>query len=147
MAVIDLASSKSVWRGLDYFKQNKVKSCKDNGDGTYDGVVVGGGSEEYHIHLDTTHPRKSSCDCPLANGKKIICKHIVAVSFCVDSSEVDRFKSEKTIYASEEDERRSKKYDKYISYAKSLSKGELNRLYAEAMVELDELHMKDKYRK
>ena len=147
MAVIDLASSKSVWRGLDYYKQNKVKSWEDNCDGTYDGVVVGSGNEEYHIHLDMTHPRKSSCDCPLAKGKKIICKHIVAVSFCVDSSEEDRFKNEKTLYTSEEDERRSKKYDKYISYAKSCPKGELNRLYAEAMVELDELRMKDKYGK
>ena len=50
------------------------------------------------------HPRKSTCDCPLANGKKIICKHIVAVSLCLDESEADRFKNEKTIYASEEDE-------------------------------------------
>ena len=52
MVVIDLASSKSVWRGLDYYKQNKVKSCEDNGDGTYVGVVSGNGSEEYHICLD-----------------------------------------------------------------------------------------------
>ena len=95
MGIIDLASSKSVWRGLDYYKQNKVKSFEPNGDGTYEGAVSGSGKEDYRIHLDMNHPRKSTCNCPLANGKRIICKHIVAVSFCVDSSEAERFKSEK----------------------------------------------------
>ena len=145
MGIIDLASSKSVWRGLDYYKQNMVKSCDDNGDGTYEGVVTGSGSEDYHVHLDMIHPRKSTCDCPLAKGKKIICKHIVAVSFYVDESEADRFKNEKTIYASEEEERKTKKYEKYYKYAKSLPKNELCEAYAELMVEMDEVRLKEKY--
>ena len=45
-----------------------------------------------------------------ANGKQIICKHIVAMSFCVDASEADRFKNEKTIYASEEEVHRKEKH-------------------------------------
>ena len=32
------------------------------------------------------------------------------MSFCVDASEADRFKNEKTIYASEEEVRRKEKY-------------------------------------
>lgn len=66
MAVIDLASSKSVWRGLDYYKQNKVKSCDDNGDGTYEGVVSG--SEDYHVHLDEREVRKIK-ECPPGRGQ------------------------------------------------------------------------------
>ena len=68
MALIDIASSKSVWRGMEYYKQNKVSSCTANDDGTYEGVVAGSGDESYSIHVDMEHPRKSTCNCPLANG-------------------------------------------------------------------------------
>ena len=94
---------------MEYYKQNKVLSYTVNEDGSCEGIVAGSGDGNYHVHIDMEHPRKSTCDCPLANGKKIICKHIVAVSLCLDESEADRFKNEKTIYASEEEERRAKK--------------------------------------
>lgn len=145
MALIDIASSKSVWRGIEYFKQNKVISCTANDDGTYEGVVEGSGDERYVVHLDMEHPRKSTCNCPLANGKKIICKHIVAASLCVDSSEADRYKNEKTIYESEAEERRAKMYDKYMSFAKNMSTRELREAYVELMIELDEIRYKEKY--
>ncbi|MCF0127413.1 MAG: SWIM zinc finger family protein, partial [Pseudobutyrivibrio sp.] len=90
---------------------------------------------------------KSTCTCPLANGKMVICKHIVAVSLCVDDSEAERFKTEKTIYASEEEERRAKKYDKYMSFARSMSAKELREAYVELMIELDEYRQKEKYGK
>lgn len=41
MGIIDIASSKSVWRGMDYYKQKKVLSCEENEDGTYEGDVPG----------------------------------------------------------------------------------------------------------
>ena len=145
MGVIDIASSKSIWRGLDYYKQNKVISCVENADGTYEEEVAGSGKENYHVHLDMTHPRKSKCNCPLADGKMVACKHIVAVSFCVDSSEAERFKNEKTIYASEEEERRAKQYDYYMKMAKYMSKEELREAYVEAMIEVEEIHRKEKY--
>ncbi|MDE7424793.1 MAG: SWIM zinc finger domain-containing protein [Lachnospiraceae bacterium] len=100
MALIDMASSKSVWRGMEYYKQNKVNSCEPKADGTYEGTVTGNVGDVYHVHLDMEHPKKSNCDCPMANGRKVICKHIVAVSMHVASSEADRFKNEKTIYGS-----------------------------------------------
>lgn len=107
----EAASSKSVWRGMEYYKQNKVLSYTVNEDGIWEGIVAGSGDGDYHVHIDMEHPRKSTCDCSLAGGKKIICKHIVAVSLCLDTSDADRFKNEETIYVSEEDERRAKKYD------------------------------------
>ena len=137
MALIDIASSKSVWRGIEYYQQNKVASWNLNEDGTYEGIVKGNGDAEYRVHVDLTHPRKSTCDCPLANGKKIICKHIVAVSLCVEPSEADRFKIEKTMYESLEEEIYAKKYDKYMSFAKTMSKAELCEAYTELMIELD----------
>ena len=147
MGLIDIASSKSVWRGLDYYKQNKVISYEQNEDGTYDGEVSGSGKNNYHVHLDMVHPRKSTCNCPFADGKKIICKHIVAVSFCIDESEAERFISEKTIYASEEEERRAKRYESYMRMAKYMSKEELREAYVEAMIELEDIYHKQKYGK
>ena len=147
MVLIDIASSKSVWRGLDYYKQNKVISYEQNEDGTYDGEVSGSGKNNYHVHLDMVHPRKSTCNCPFADGKKIICKHIVAVSFCIDESEAERFISEKTIYASEEEERRAKRYESYMRMAKYMSKEELREAYVEAMIELEDIYHKQKYGK
>ena len=147
MGLIDIASSKSVWRGLDYYKQNKVISFDQNSDGTYEGEVKGSGKDNYHVHLDMIHPRSSTCNCPLANGKKIICKHIVAVSFCVDESEAERFKNEKTVYASEEEERRAKQYDRYMSMAKCMSAKELREAFVETMIELEEIRRKERYGK
>ena len=146
MGIIDLASSKSVWRGIEYYKQNKVVSFSENEDGTYDGIVSGSGDDTYRVHLDITHPRNSLCNCPLANGKKIICKHIVAVSFAIDASEINRFKNEKTIYKSEEEERRAKRYDSLMSFTKMLSKEELREAYVEAMIELEEMRYREKNR-
>ena len=143
MPIIDLASSKSVWRGLEYYKQNKVLSCERNDDGTYEGIVSGNGKDNYRIHLDIAHPRRSSCNCPLAKGKKTICKHIVAVSFCADPTEADRFQKEKTVYASEEEERRAKRYSTLMRFTKKMSKTELAKAYAEAMVELEEIRYKE----
>lgn len=147
MALIDLASNKSVWRGIEYYKQNKVTFFEVNKDGTYEGKVAGSGSEEYLIHVDMEHPRKSTCNCPVANGKHIICKHIVVVSLCVDSSEADRFKSEKTIYASEEEERLAKRYSNLMSFAMKMSKKELQEAYVELMIELERIRYKEKYGK
>ncbi len=41
MGIIDLASNKAIWRGIDYYKQNRVVSCTMNEDGTYEGTVTG----------------------------------------------------------------------------------------------------------
>ena len=47
MGVIDIASSKSVWRGMEYYKQNKVLSYTVNEDGSCEGIVAGSGDGNY----------------------------------------------------------------------------------------------------
>ena len=39
------------------------------------------GSKEYEVYLNLKNARKSTCNCPLANGKMIMRKHIVATYF------------------------------------------------------------------
>lgn len=48
-------------------------------------------------------------------------------------------------YASEEEECRAKRYDSYMKMAKYMSKEELREAYVEAMIELEEVHRKEKH--
>ena len=137
------ASYRSYWRGYEYFKEGRVKNIQRFDGTTYSAIVSG--CKDYHVKIDFAHPRKSTCDCPHAEGRRVVCKHIVAVSLCLDESEADRFKYEKTIYASEEEERRAKKYEKYMGFARTMSPRELREAYVELMIELDEYRLKEKY--
>ena len=74
MAILDLASGKSLWRGLDYYKEKRVKDWTRADDGTYDGTVQG--SELYHVHMEIAHPKRSTCDCPFAAGRRVIASFI-----------------------------------------------------------------------
>ena len=51
------------------------------------------------------------------------------------------------MYASEEEERRAKKYNKYMGFAKNMSLRELREACVELMIELDEYRRKEKYGK
>jgi hypothetical protein len=54
MGLIELASSNSFWRGVDYYKSNKVISWKKNDEDTYSGTVKGSnGRILYGIYFKT----------------------------------------------------------------------------------------------
>ena len=91
MGIINVASGNSVWRGLDYYKENKVKSYKKINDFEYEGIVTGSNKEKYNVFMNVEHPRSSKCNCPHAKDKKIICKHIIALYFTVFPKEVESF--------------------------------------------------------
>lgn len=123
MSIISSASSSSSWRGLDYYKKNKINNLKKLNDFEYTSKVIG--SETYNVYLDVSHPRRSTCNCPLANGKRIICKHIVATFFKVFPQEAINFEKEQERLQEEYDDYRVKLYNKTQSYIKSLTKKEL----------------------
>ena len=87
MSILDSASSKSVYRGYDYYKDNNVISYMQISDFEYEGDVKGTNKNPYHVIINTKHPKKSSCDCPFANGNTI-CKHMVALFFAVSPDEL-----------------------------------------------------------
>lgn len=35
------------------------------------------------MHINIEHPRSSKCNCPHAEGRRIVCKHMVALYFSV----------------------------------------------------------------
>lgn len=139
MGLLEIASSKSVWRGIDYYKEHKILSCDRVEEGIFDAIVKGSNDENYNVHVDSIHPRKSTCNCPLANGTKTICKHIVAVYISTNPSEAERFKEELTPYASEVEERHAKRYANLVSWAKGMSPRELREAYVEAMIRVEDL--------
>lgn len=105
MGVIKSASGSSVWRGLDYYKHNKVISYKRINDNECIGKIRGSNNKDYDVIMNTEHPRSSKCNCPHAKDRKIVCKHIVALYFTVFPKEAKKF---------EEDARKAEEeYEKY----------------------------------
>ena len=136
MSVLSAASGKSAWRGYEYYTQNKVISWRQIDKDIYEGAVAGSGEEPYHIILDVAHPARSKCDCPHAEGKRIVCKHKVAVYFAIFPEEVDNYL--KLVKEAEEEEkaRVAARYEEIESYVKTLSKTELRRELTELLYEL-----------
>lgn len=57
MGLIEVASGKSVWRGMDYYNDKKVDSWNCVEQGIYDGIVSGSGNKKYTVHIEKFHPR------------------------------------------------------------------------------------------
>lgn len=123
MGIISLASGNSCWRGLDYYKNKKIIELKKINENEYESVVEG--TNNYNVHLDIKHPRKSTCDCPLAKGKRIICKHIVATYFAAFPRESTEFEEEQEKLQQEYEKELDEEYDKAIKCLNKMSKQEL----------------------
>ena len=125
MGLLECASSASVWRGYDYYKEKKVVSLEVTGENIYSATVAGSSSEPYSVELNIDHPRKSKCNCPHADGKRIICKHIVATYFTVLPKEAERFYAEAMAYQEKEENRQEELSDKVCNYVRHMKKDEL----------------------
>ena len=123
MGIISLASGSSCWRVLDYYKEKRVVELNKINENEYSSIVKG--TNNYNVHLDIEHPRKSSCNCPLANGKRIICKHIVATYFTAFPNEAVSFEEEQNRLQEEYEKEQEEEYDKAIKYLNKMSKQEL----------------------
>ncbi len=125
MGVLECASGASVWRGYDYYKENKVVSLEEIETNIFTAKVSGNSSEPYSVELHIDHPRKSKCNCPHADGKRIICKHLVAAYFTVLPEEADKFYAEALAYQEEEEKRQDELSDKVCHYVWHMKKSEL----------------------
>ena len=94
MGFIDCASFASIWRGYEYYKEGMVLTFEEQADGNVQGLVKGSEGNIYSTVIDPYHPRKSSCDCPHAEGKRKVCKHKIALYFA-------RFPEEAELYYQE----------------------------------------------
>ena len=124
MSILTTASGKSVYRGYEYFLENKVLSCNQLNDSEYEGTVKGTAQNPYSVHLNLKKPKTSTCDCPFAKGLKI-CKHMVAVFFTAFPDEVIKYKAELDAYYEEQEKYEEELDDMLQNYIKKLSKSEL----------------------
>lgn len=136
MGLIEIASGNSVWRGMDYYNNKKVASVEKTSTTTYDGTVKG--TELYNVHVDLEHPRKSTCTCPFADGRRVICKHMIALYFTAEPKAAEDFLKQVEEWKKEEEEEEQRHYDELRDYVNSLSKAELQQLYYDALIELED---------
>lgn len=123
MGIISSASGSSCWRGLDYHKNNKIKNIKRISNIEYSSVAFG--TLDYNVYLNLEKVRKSTCNCPLANGKKIICKHIVATYFSVVPNSAIEFEKEQEKLQEEYELYQDNEYKNAIKYINEMNKKDL----------------------
>lgn len=136
MGILSCASGASAWRGYEYYEAKEVKSWKKINESQYEGEVNGSSPDSYHVKIDINLPRKnSSCNCPYANGKRITCKHQVALFFTVFPQEAKQYMEEVEAYEREEEEREQEFYNNIVKYVNGLSKEELRSELINALIE------------
>lgn len=139
--IVRIASGKSCWRGLDYFKKGKVLGCVKVDDDAFEGIVEGSEGQQYHVFIDVMHQKKSHCDCPFAEGRRVICKHQVALYFSTHPGSDEKFledcRREEAAYdrAFEEEERQ--RHADIVRYVNSLTKAELRERLIEELTAND----------
>ena len=137
MNILTTASSKSAWRGYEYFMEDKVQFVKKLDDTHFVGAVTGSEAEPYSVTIDIEHPKRSTCDCPFANGLKV-CKHMVAVYFAAFPEEAIKFKAAIDRALEEEEQYREELPGRIEKYINRLNKTELKDLALNLIYELPE---------
>ena len=133
MGLLDIASGASTSRGYEYYKDGCVKTWSALSESVYEGTVRGSGSNNYKVAIDVSHPRKSHCSCHHAAGRRIICKHQIALYFSAFPNEADKY-CERIAKAEEEEERYWDELDEKIdAYICSLSKEELRQILSDLL--------------
>lgn len=139
MSILTVASGASVWRGYTYYKDNKVLLFSQIGEDEYEGMVAGNAADPYHVKINVAHIRQSKCNCPHANGRRIICKHMVALFFTAFPKEAEQYIAEVEAYEREKEERERAHYKEIEQYVYSLSKAELRESLIRYMLESEQL--------
>ncbi len=125
MSIITAASGKSVWRGYDYYMQKKVRMWSEEKKDIYTGKVEGSGDNIYEVTIDIKHPKKSACNCPHAEGNRVVCKHKVALFFTIFPEEAEEYRREIEEYEEELDLQLDDRYNEILEYVYSLSESEV----------------------
>ncbi len=135
MGLLEVASSKSVWRGYEYYNNKNVILHTKISDTEYKGTVSGLNNTHYDVFIDIEHPRKSKCNCPHADGKRIVCKHMVALYFTLFPKFAKEYYDEVINYWEEEEKRQEEMEDKVISYVHKMKKSELEQAFLQFLFE------------
>lgn len=134
MGILDKASAKSIWRGYDYYENNRVISCNKVSDAILEGVVQGSGEENYKVIVDISHAKRSTCTCPYAEGTQRICKHKIAVYFTAFPEEAKKFIEEAEAYEAEQEQVYEEIEEQITKYLRKQKKSDLVDLVYELLM-------------
>lgn len=139
MKLLNLASNNSFWRGINYHHENRIESWKSLGQNTYQGNVKGSDDAVYDVIIDLAHPRKSVCNCPFAEGRRVICKHMVALNLGIfpdkEQQMLDYIEEQNQMYELEYEQEMKEREAEIVEYVMHLSKAELRRMLIQRMID------------
>ena len=138
MKLLNLASNNSFWRGIDYHHENRIISWKELAENCYQGKVRGSGNAVYDVTIDTAHPRKSACNCLFAEGRRVICKHMIALDLGIfpekEQQMMDYIEEQNQLYEQEYEKEMQEREEEIREYVMKLSKAELRQLLIQRMI-------------
>lgn len=138
MKLLNLASNNSFKRGIDYHHENRIISWEELEKNCYQGKVKGSGSAVYDVTIDTAHPRKSVCNCPFAEDRRVICKHMVALDLGIfpekEQQMMDYIEEKNQMYEQEYEREMKEREEEIKEYVMKLSKTELREKLIQWMI-------------
>ena len=96
-------------------------------------VVSGSKKEPYTVTIDLEHLRNSSCTCPHAAGRRVICKHMVAVFFAAFPEEAEKYYADVLKAEEEWENYQDELANKLVKYVRALKKQEAQKQLLEVL--------------
>lgn len=124
MSLLSSFSMESRWRGYEYFKDKRVRKLEGLGEMRFKALVSGSRTEPYAVVIDLEHVRRSSCTCPHAAGRRVICKHMVATFFAAFPEEAEKYYAEVVKQEEAWEAYQEELAEKLVKYVRSLKKKE-----------------------
>lgn len=147
MGLLDVASGASMWRGYEYYTEHKVLARDKVSDTEYMGIVSGSEGRQYTAFIDIAHPRKSHCNCPFAAGRRVVCKHQIALYFTEFPKEAKKYKKEVDEYE-EEQQYRAEHIDELVeAFINEQTKAQLREILMDVLYDSSDWTFDDFVRK
>lgn len=124
MGLLQCASGASAWRGYDYYLEHRVSQVSKIEENVFTASVRGRERTPYCVEVHLDHPRKSKCTCSHAEGRHIVCKHIVAAYFAALPQEAERFYAESAALQEEAEKWQEELADRLIAYVRKMTENE-----------------------
>lgn len=135
MDLLSTASAQSVYRGYEYFEKNKVLKIEKEDETHYHGIVDGSAQNIYEVMIDLEHPKRSKCNCPHAAGRRLVCKHMVALYFAAYPEEARRYIEEFYDTLEAVEQREEEITERIISYVQHMKKAQLQQELLQILLE------------
>lgn len=133
MSLLSASSMESRWRGYEYFKAKKVSNLQKVGDERYSALVSGSDNAPYSVVIDLDHVRQSSCTCPHAAGRRVICKHMMATFFTAFPEAAAEYYADVLQAEKDWENYQDELAKKLIQYVQGLKKQEVQALLLELL--------------